>query len=311
MVEPNPPTPPASDLWSLDVLFLHAADGEGIAGIFNKFPGDLCRWKDLQQLKGDLARSKEVRIVATMENMEVINYVLASADRHSLKVQLGDPCLVAKDERDPSVILERMNRGYRGAIREGCWRGAEYIDRITYRLASRLRAHDAMESAHERVADHSSLMRLAELHPAWPAASLPENGDMLAAARVLVMLRDPRYFRTSEAVGLRRLYRWFGLYPSADSSQLCWLRRESLREAWTPRGRLGDSPLPLWLWEPLQQKNGELRASQRYLKLVASYWLWQIYGHPEFRPGRDLLSSPDEVARLAEKTNRQGARVWE
>ena len=228
---------------------------------------------------------------------ELLNKRGASPDMLPAIIQVGTPsvCSSAAARSDPNVVMRQMAEVHTRPPSLGGWHEVTIQDFIQYGLLLELEETGGEYSA--------AIGRLMSIHPAWPALSFIPSRDEGMGAKMLAIIRDPRWYadvvhpnRTS------KLFSYLGLMEGnmssvtggflednkkakgmhADRADIVfrsWACGKSHAEDNTPEG---------FLWRvlaeaPTKQK-GMLKACKRYVSLVRNVWLDNLAA-----PGRTLF----------------------
>lgn len=244
-----------------------------------------------------------LRLLGTAANAPLITALLdhqqtLPADQRS-RVQLGTPlvCTRLQAPYPPDEVFTAMLGVEQLAASQGGWHEATPIDHVTYQMTTRVHLPTP-------AADHEDqLLALLQQHPTWPAISFLANADLLAAARLVALIRDPRWYvdpahpnRSAKFRSYLGLNDWNVrqvLSGKASSGQYV-ARCRCVIDTWTggqtasrPRPPALDAPA-YFLWRRAYEEQGQwgrgvLRASELLVNLLHAVWL------NAFDPQRELF----------------------
>lgn len=252
-------------------------------------------------LRKELARHPvRLRLLGTLTSAPLIVDLLRqplSEDPERLLIELGTPLLYA---RLPQPVNHQMAISQMGQLdvlapSQGGWHRAQQIDLISYQLTELLNPGGGPPPT-EDVSERA--IRLLMQHPVWPAIAFLGTVDFLAAAKLVGLIRDPRWFVSPESPDRSsKLRRFMGLEgchvrdllnklpPVNCQAQRCQL----LLSVWTvgmtetpPAYPALDLPAH-FLWRRAREETspvrGHLKASELLLNLLRAVWLDAL--HPQ------------------------------
>lgn len=292
-------------VWSLE--------GEGMPFCSHQYAGGFVRsWKP--------PTLERVRVVGGPENVQLILRLYEFLrHRPGPVLEVCSPlCSEGADRRDPELTLYRM-RGYGLPPSLGGWHAFGALDLPSYALAHLL---NPACGAREGQANLDTVLRWLYIHPVWPALSFVDHLNRLAAAQLLALIIDPRWFidlahpdrqdRLEQFLGLNaktqggldrgnaswRSDRCRLVFKSWNTLQLRELPQAPGRFLYRARGTPGGS-------------RGDLQASKVFVDFLRQVWLNVLCTGPQagrlFVP-EYFFALVDEVEAFREHIVTQGRR---
>lgn len=251
------------------------------------------------------SKVRSVRLLGIRENAALICHIhqRRAAEPQLLtsqRVYLFSPVIQA-DAKDPVAILQTLWQPSATSVLSNQMHLMTPQDFCTYGLI--------LETfkAGGQVSD--VIRRIIRYHPAWPALSFVRSLNIDHACALLNEIVDPRWFlHPKRPHRLTRLYAYLGLTQKnilavirGGDPDRNYNRALLAVRSWYDPQAVG-SYTEDFLWRTCSagtdQIRGVLRATQRFISFVATYWLTTMnHAHPEagFRP--DLFfHADDEIA---------------
>jgi hypothetical protein len=228
----------------------------------------------------------EVRVLGLHSNAELICWLHQArlSSGYPQTVRVGTPLICSRREReDPAAVLASMAKVDKiGAPSIGGWHDVTEDDFTSYLLVCAI--------AQSGGAFNDDIEALLKRHPAWPALSFVPTLDMAAAAVLLAMIVDPRWYVSKDRPNRQsKLKTYLGLIESNMSCILAGkpggLNHERAAyavRAWSsgkPSATKGGPPnefLRRCCARQPSQSRGLLRASSLFLSFLRSVWLQGI-----------------------------------
>ncbi len=225
-----------------------------------------------------------VRVLGLAANAPLITALYNHCGHNKIaRLEVAGPrvCETAAERRDPAIVLYRMRQCLLPAALGGWHIMAEH-DYPSYAIAAHLQMLGEL--------DLPTALHYLSPHPAWRDLQFVQGVNPIAAAKLLAVIRDPRWYinaKRPERTNALRLY--LGLTPriqqavSAEDQRLenvqelhCQLVRDVWRSGNPPSDADCERPAQ-FLWRVWRSAGGgwrgDLRASQVLLLYLWYTWL--------------------------------------
>ena len=164
-------------------------------------------------------------LAGTVENAPLISSLAEHSDISAFVCTPLACSTAVKCAVDPDYALCLLSQWTGTVPSQGGWRPLTALDALTYRMTA---------ASDTTLAQRRQLLGLLVSHPLFKSLQFIRGSSELACARVIGLLRDPRWFvDPTKPDSSSRLMAFFGLCRRgwSASPKYCWRRRQ-IREAW-------------------------------------------------------------------------------